>query len=543
MENGSTGTSQSLLSRFWPWLAVILVVLLVGFIRFRLLDVALERDEGEYAYIGQLILQGIPPYQLAYNLKLPGTYFAYALGMAIFGQTIPGIHLTLMVANSLTIIFVFLLARKLFGTAAGLAACATFGILSASPSVLGFAVHANHFVILFAVPATLLLWNAEQSGRLSTLFWSGFLYGVAFVMKQQGVCFCLFAVAILTWNGIQSRTILSSGFVRKIFVLGLAMLLPFVVTCLYIFWAGVFSKFWFWTFTYAHYYTEEMKWSWGAAKLWHYTERTWGAYFLFLIWVIISLPFIARNRVRRKQIIFAVAFMCFSFFGTSISLNFRDHYFLLSLPALAVMAGLALVSFEDAAGRGFWKLLPAAFFLLVFSCELYEQRGYFFEYPSEAFCRLVYAEDTPFADMPLLSDYIRENSSTNATVGVVGSEPEIYFYSHRHSATGYIYAYGLMEIQPYAVQMQKEMIHEIETNKPEYLVFAHVPASWAVRPTSDREIWTWFGQYSDAYYDRVAILVKISWHKTAFLQGDVAKKARIVGVDYIAVFKRKPSAH
>lgn len=36
----------------------------------------LERDEGEYAYAGQLMLQGIPPYQLAYNMKLPGTYAA-----------------------------------------------------------------------------------------------------------------------------------------------------------------------------------------------------------------------------------------------------------------------------------------------------------------------------------------------------------------------------------------------------------------------------------------------------------------------------------
>ena len=73
--------------RLWPWLVVLLVLLFVGFIRVRLLDMPLERDEGEYAYAGQLILQGIPPYELAYNMKLPGTYFAYALGMAVFGQT------------------------------------------------------------------------------------------------------------------------------------------------------------------------------------------------------------------------------------------------------------------------------------------------------------------------------------------------------------------------------------------------------------------------------------------------------------------------
>lgn len=41
------------------------VIVLFSLIRLRLLDMPLERDEGEYAYAGQLLLQGIPPYQLA----------------------------------------------------------------------------------------------------------------------------------------------------------------------------------------------------------------------------------------------------------------------------------------------------------------------------------------------------------------------------------------------------------------------------------------------------------------------------------------------
>ena len=45
------------------------------------------RDEGEFTYIGRLMLPGIPPYLMAYNMKLPGIYAAYALLMAVFGQT------------------------------------------------------------------------------------------------------------------------------------------------------------------------------------------------------------------------------------------------------------------------------------------------------------------------------------------------------------------------------------------------------------------------------------------------------------------------
>ena len=60
------------------WALLGLIVLAATAVRLRLLDIPLDRDEGEYAYFGQLLLQGIPPYTTAYNLKLPGIYAVYA---------------------------------------------------------------------------------------------------------------------------------------------------------------------------------------------------------------------------------------------------------------------------------------------------------------------------------------------------------------------------------------------------------------------------------------------------------------------------------
>src|SRR5205814_80959 len=68
--------------RFGWWILAAIVFGVVIAIRIRLLGIPLERDEGEYAYAGQLILQGIPPYKLAYNMKFPGTYAAYAVIMS-----------------------------------------------------------------------------------------------------------------------------------------------------------------------------------------------------------------------------------------------------------------------------------------------------------------------------------------------------------------------------------------------------------------------------------------------------------------------------
>src|SRR5215467_11772426 len=115
--------------KYRAWIAVALVIFFAVAIRFRLREMPLERDEGEYAYAGQLMLQGIPPYKLAYNMKLPGTYAAYALIMAILGQTIFGIHLGLLVVNIANIALIFFLGRRLVNFTAGIAAAASYAVL------------------------------------------------------------------------------------------------------------------------------------------------------------------------------------------------------------------------------------------------------------------------------------------------------------------------------------------------------------------------------------------------------------------------------
>src|SRR5258707_15227298 len=98
-----------------PWIWLGLILLFVVAVRIPFLSVPLERDEGEFAYAGQLILEGIPPYQLAYNMKLPGTYVAYAAILRTFGETAAGIHVGLMVVNGLTTGMGFFLARPFYG--------------------------------------------------------------------------------------------------------------------------------------------------------------------------------------------------------------------------------------------------------------------------------------------------------------------------------------------------------------------------------------------------------------------------------------------
>ncbi|MGB7746301.1 MAG: glycosyltransferase family 39 protein [Verrucomicrobiia bacterium] len=530
--------------RFWPWLLVLLVLLFVGFIRVRLLDMPLERDEGEYAYAGQLILQGIPPYELAYNMKLPGTYYAYALGMAVFGQTVAGVHLTLLAANSLTIVFVFLLGRKLFGLTAGWVACASYGVMSASPTVAGLAAHATHFVVLFAVPATGLLWQAAESKRRRTFFFSGLLYGLAFLMKQQGICFGLFGSLFLLWLAVRNKSIFTRDFARTGLVFGLGMILPFGLTCFYLALAGVFYKFWFWTFTYAWSYVTSVPLGAGIQSLESCLRYNLDQLLGVWIILILGLPPAFFNRGIRRQICFAIFFGTFSFLGTAAGLYFRPHYFILILPALVLAMGAGIASLQKVLRFGviedIFKSLPLILFGMAMSWFVFYQEQYFFQWPPDKIAQNLYMWN-PVVESRAVAQYLREHSEKNARIAVFGSEPEIYFYAQRHSATGYIYTYALMEAQPDALRMQHEMMREIESNKPEYLVYVSHEFSWIFNPNSDRTIFRWFERYAGQFYEQAGVVDDGPDGKSEYLWGDAARNHHSFKGQYIIVYKLKPS--
>ena len=486
---------------------VLLVILLFALVRFRLRAMPLERDEGEYAYAGQLILQGIPPYQLMYTQKLPGTHAAYALVLAIFGQTPSGIHLGLILVNAATTLLVFLLARRLFGGLAGVVAAASYALLSTSPSVLGLAAHATHFVVLAAIAGILLLLEAIDSNRAWLFFCSGLLLGLAFLMKQPGIAFLVFAGLYLVKCKLQAPADWK-GLASSAAALALGGALPFGITCLAMLKAGVFRTFWFWTFLYASQYASVVSRSDALTRFRMMVPHVIAP--AALIWVIAGVgltAFLWSSRARTHAF-FVSSFLLISFLAVCPGFYFREHYFILMLPAVALLAGMAVsCATQRFSAWEYWRPLvaiPTLLFLIAFSYSVFQQRAIFFQMGSLAATRSIYPGN-PFPEAMEVANFIDGHASEDARIAVVGSEPEIYFYSHRHSATGYIYTFPLMESQKYASKMQKEMIAEIESARPEYLIYVDVPFSWLPTPGSDGYIFEWTLTYTRANYKLVGV--------------------------------------
>jgi Dolichyl-phosphate-mannose-protein mannosyltransferase len=486
---------------------VLLAILILAFIRYRLRAMPLERDEGEYAYAGQLILQGIPPYQLAYSMKLPGTAAAYALLLAALGQTPSAVHIGLIFVNAATSLLVFFLASRLFGFLAGAVACASYALLSANPSGLGLAGHASHFVVLPAIAGILLLLDAIESNKVWQFFCSGLLLGLAFVMKQPGILFLFFGGVYLLQARLRSPD-RWRGLASSFGALSLGGVLPFALTCLLMLMTGVFQKFWFWTFSYTSQYASRVPIAIGFALFKFIIPHVVGP--VFLIWLIagLGLTTFLWCSCARSHGTFVGLFLLFSVLAVCPGLYFREHYFILMLPAVSLLAGLAVSCATDRLSA--WRpspalsALPLPLFLAAFAYTIYGQREVFFQMTPLEVCRSIYGAN-PFPEALDVARLVRNQTPKGAPLAIVGSEPEIFFYADRPSATGYIYTYELMEPQKYAPIMQNEMIAEIEKARPELLIYVDVPLSWLPQEDANMYIFEWFRTYVDQNYRLLAV--------------------------------------
>jgi hypothetical protein len=321
-----------------------------------------------------------------------------------------------------------------------------------------------------------------------------------------------------------------------------AAAIPYLLTCAALYRAGVFEKFWFWTVSYARQYATSTDVPQGLKYLREVApDLFFGAP---VVWCFAAVAVLALMMERGKgaALSFTVGLLGWSFVGVSAGLYYRNHYFILMLPAVCLLAGKAMAWSVDQLARivRMNRLTLSSIALAVFTLglaqALYAQRAIFFEMSPEKIVRQEYGGN-PFPEALEFGKYIKEHSEPDARVAVLGSEPEIYFYARRPSATGYIYTYGLMEEQKFASQMQQEMIDEIEKGKPEYVVKVMVPASWLRKANSDTAILYWAEKYiSDDY--RIVGVADIA-RETTYRWDDAAEAYRPVSKYSVYLYKRK----
>ena len=302
----------------WTWGLLGLVVALAALVRLRLLNVPLERDEGEYAYAGQLILSGVPPYTLLYNMKLPGTYLMYAASMLFFGKTIIGARLGLLLATSATCLGAFQLARRFVPANDSLAAAASYAVLALSTEMLGPFGHATHYVALFGVWGLVVLADAMERENGKRFFAAGVLLGIAILMKQPGAVF-------LACAGVWIAVGPSAAKVRKFVIVLLGAAAPFALLAIWLLLSGAFGRFWFWVVEYGQAYGGQQQLAEGWDNLRSVASRFLPQAVVFWLLTAGGIALLFTRCYPAPARLRAGSLLLLSFLGVGPGLYFREH--------------------------------------------------------------------------------------------------------------------------------------------------------------------------------------------------------------------------
>lgn len=243
----------------------------------------------------------------------------------------------------------------------------------------------------------------------------------------------------------------------------------------------------------------------------------------------------------RDRRFFLTTLLLFGFLSVCPGFYFRGHYFIQMIPSVALLAGAALSFMRHWTSKllsppGSWIAWGCAYALFLGGSFYGNQWAWFEWTPTEA-AHNIYAGN-PFSETQIVAEYLRTKFQPAATIAVLGSEPQIYFLAHRRSATGYIYTYGLMESQSYAAMMQKEMIAEIETARPSYIIYVENNLSWLQNERSDKTIFAWWERYRRAHYQLVGVADQTSPTQTEYRWGAAAAGYIPNGIGNLQVYKQ-----
>jgi hypothetical protein len=88
--------------------------------------------------------------------------------------------------------------------------------------------------------------------------------------------------------------------------------------------------------------------------------------------------------------------------------------------------------------------------------------------------------------------------------------------------------------------MQREMMREIETARPKYLVFVAVTTSWLKHANSETEIFDWFNRYSAAHFQMEGLVNIVSQEHTDYYLPLLVDPQSIRPSEYyLLIYKRK----
>lgn len=449
------------------------------------------RDEGLYATVAQMLLDGHIPYHDAFDNKPPMIFAWYALSFLLFGDHVwaPRLLVSLLLSGATYVMY--LEGRLLWSHRAGLVA-ATALALSFGLATLETGANTEFFLIPPLVGSLYAFSKGQKTGSGWWYAACGFLSGIAAATKDISLFVFFLYAGLAAWplvRGSGLRAVTSPEFRRSVGALvagGLiavaVVVLPFVVT-------GTFPDLWEATIVYTLKYVGDVPTSDKVEILRKsplYLTLVMGPWAMLAVLAVVQT--VRSGAGGHGPLV--IGFMAANWLGIIAAGRFYDHYYVTLLPAAALMAPLGAKFVKDhLSSRAFKYGFAIVFFLILIPPLSQNAEIYLKPTPAERHIAKYPDDDrAPWENEgPAFGEWIQERTEPEDGIYNLGFQSELYFYADRYSPTRFILDRPFWTNKEYV----DEALTELNSNPPVYVIDSAIYEEWSAQKRYTTEIKDW----------------------------------------------------
>jgi hypothetical protein len=224
---------------------------------------------------------------------------------------------------------------------------------------------------------------------------------------------------------------------------------------------------------------------------------------------------------------------------------FYGHYWIQVLPGLSILAGLTFYGFNFLLKNKFGVSSPRvpyiylAIFIVLTLVHLNKLKSYYFHPNYDRILRTVYGNN-PFPEAMGIANYINANSKPEDGLVVMGSEPQMYFYTKKHCPSRHAYFAALVDDTPQHKEWQREFIADVEKAKPKFFVFMNHQISLFVQPNTDQHIFEWYNKYVTENYKLIGVVDMIDGYTSNYVWKEALNTYKLQAQNVIYIYERIP---
>jgi hypothetical protein len=482
------------------WLNVIGLALLFIGLRWNSCTAPLIRDEGEYAYAAQLLIQGVAPYEGAFMQKPPMVIYSYAISSLLLQDTWWAPRFVAGIFVALATVLLGLIARREFGSYVAWLSVWLVTPMILLPGIEQFAANTEMFLLL-PLLGTVAVYSFTRQSPCKSGRWlmAGFL-GVTTLLYKYTAAPVL-VVVYAAWSYEVWRMTRSAKQLGQCWLLAMGGALIAVILELgYFLLLDGGARVWECTVRFNQYYVQSSNFALDA--IWSKLDefgRDW--------WILALMMLLAFVKPKSRIWFWVVMFVAA---GLATGGSYYGHYYIVLMPFLALLAAVGievLTSFFTAKLFGSVKLTQAVVAAAVMLLVLLPDAPWMVLSP-EQFARKKLWDYSPFVESPIVAARVAQLTSSQDTVFVAGSEPQILYYAHRQSPTRFVITYPLMIPSLVAQKYQLEAISDLTKRPPRLVVMVQDSASWLAQPASPTDLLEFLRQTLDENYTCVGAFVR-----------------------------------